>query len=341
MGSQARTKRRNPSQKGRIIQAVRPDAQSIVKSEPDTSLPEKMEELLIGGNLGAMSVDQRVVYYNKLCKSLGLNPLTRPFEYLMLNGKMVLYALRACTEQLRKIHGVSVTKETRKIEDEHCIVDVEVMDRTGRTDTGTGVVWIGNLKGDNYANALMKASTKAKRRATLSIVGLGFLDESELDTMRGAFKRVTPAGRIIEESENKYLDAYHEREQEELSRLTPAQQEVLKAKMESAGAEPRKAVQGTGGKPEATVPASGSTSGNDAEVEIPPAPITLGIRFYQASGTYQILGVAALADGPIKKRALKHLNKTSRTIVCKDAIELDALKYDLEKLGVQFQYETK
>lgn len=36
------------------------------------------------------------------------------------------------------------------------------------------------------ANALMKAETKAKRRVTLSICGLGLLDESEIDTMKGA-----------------------------------------------------------------------------------------------------------------------------------------------------------
>jgi hypothetical protein len=33
-------------------------------------------------------------YYFSVCKSLGLNPLTRPFEYLTLNGKKVLYARR-------------------------------------------------------------------------------------------------------------------------------------------------------------------------------------------------------------------------------------------------------
>ena len=33
------------------------------------------------------------------------------------------------------------------------------------------------------ANAIMKTETKAKRRATLSICGLGFLDESEIETI--------------------------------------------------------------------------------------------------------------------------------------------------------------
>ncbi|EOV0478051.1 hypothetical protein ACOIM4_001927, partial [Campylobacter coli] len=45
----------------------------------------------------------------------------------------------------------------------------------------TGALNIKNLGGDNLANAIMKAITKAKRRVTLSICGLGMLDESELD----------------------------------------------------------------------------------------------------------------------------------------------------------------
>jgi hypothetical protein len=36
------------------------------------------------------------------------------------------------------------------------------------------------------ANALMKAETKSKRRVTLSICGLGFLDETEADSIPGA-----------------------------------------------------------------------------------------------------------------------------------------------------------
>ena len=42
-----------------------------------------------------------------------------------------------------------------------------------------GVVSIAGLKGEALANAMMKAETKAKRRATLSICGLGWMDEVE------------------------------------------------------------------------------------------------------------------------------------------------------------------
>ena len=47
---------------------------------------------------------------------------------------------------------------------------------------------IAGLKGDALANGLMKAETKAKRRCTLSLCGLGMLDESEIETIPGAVR---------------------------------------------------------------------------------------------------------------------------------------------------------
>jgi hypothetical protein len=40
-----------------------------------------------------------------------------------------------------------------------------------------------NLKGEALANAIMKCETKAKRRVTLSICGLGLLDELDVETL--------------------------------------------------------------------------------------------------------------------------------------------------------------
>jgi hypothetical protein len=144
---------------------------------------DAIEQALIKGNIGELNQQQRLSYYQQLCSSLGLNPLTSPFEYLTLNGKVRLYAKKDATDQLRKIHGVSVVSmETQKVEDVHIVV-VRVRDKEGREDIGTGAVPFGNLKGEALANALMKGETKAKRRATLSICGLGFLDETEIETV--------------------------------------------------------------------------------------------------------------------------------------------------------------
>lgn len=142
-----------------------------------------VEQVLLGGDLSRLQPNQRVSYYNRVCESLGLNPLTKPFAYITLNGKLQLYALKDATEQLRKLHGVSITEVTSSQVGDVFVVTAKAQDKSGRTDAATGAVATGNLKGEALANALMKAETKAKRRATLSICGLGMLDETEADSI--------------------------------------------------------------------------------------------------------------------------------------------------------------
>jgi hypothetical protein len=145
--------------------------------------PEVMEKVVIGGDLSELNAAQRAEYYTAVCRSLGLNPLTKPFEFLTLNGKLRLYALRDCADQLRRLHGISIYITNRERMGDIYIVTARAKDRTGREDESTGAVPLGNLKGDALANALMKAETKSKRRVTLSIAGLGWLDETELETI--------------------------------------------------------------------------------------------------------------------------------------------------------------
>ena len=144
-----------------------------------------LEQVLIGGDLSKLAVDQRVSYYNAVCASVGLNPLTRPLEYITLNGKLTLYARKDATDQLRKLNGVSIEKPDITFEDDWIIVTVAAHDGNGRTDSDVGVVSRKDMRGD-FGNALMKAVTKAKRRVTLSICGLGMLDETEVETIPDA-----------------------------------------------------------------------------------------------------------------------------------------------------------
>lgn len=159
----------------------------VVPSAPVMSA-QTMESLLIGGDLSKLTAEARVSYYRTVCDSLGLNPLTKPFEYINLNGKLQLYAKKDCTDQLRAKHGVSVYKmEDQEIEGIY-IVTAYAQLPGGRQDCDKGAVNIASLKGESRANAIMKAGTKAKRRVTLSICGLGFLDEIETDATPGAYR---------------------------------------------------------------------------------------------------------------------------------------------------------
>lgn len=146
-------------------------------------LPEDIERVMVGGDLKALDPGQRVEYVRAVCRSLGLNHLTRPFEYVLLQGRLTLYARKDATDQLRRIYGVSVTKVEEEWRGDLLIVRTYVEDRTGRKDQGRAAVVVGSLKGEALCNALMKAETKSKRRATLSLCGLGFLDETEVDSV--------------------------------------------------------------------------------------------------------------------------------------------------------------
>jgi hypothetical protein len=155
--------------------------------QPKVEIDESIvSSIVLNGDVSKLSPVDKAKYNIKLCESLGLNPYTQPFQILKLQGKEVLYATKAATEQLRKAQGVSVVSLERKTESDICIVTAIVRDAHGRTDAATGAVNVKGLYGDALANAIMKAETKAKRRATLSICGLGFLDESEIETIPGA-----------------------------------------------------------------------------------------------------------------------------------------------------------
>lgn len=146
-----------------------------------------VEQVVMQGDLSKLDPQQRVLYYQKVCESMGLNPFTRPFDYITLNGKLTLYAKKDATEQLRMLKNISLSLESKMVDDLY-IVKATARTVDGRTDEATGAVTISGLKGDAKANAIMKAETKAKRRVTLSISGMGWTDESEIDSIPGAKK---------------------------------------------------------------------------------------------------------------------------------------------------------
>jgi hypothetical protein len=141
----------------------------------------KTDAVLIQGDLSTLSEDQRSAYYLRVCDSLGLNPHTQPFEFIPLGGKLKLYATRACSDQLRKLHGVSIQILSRELVEDIYTVTARAEDMTGRNDESCGVVSLKGLQGEARSNKIMCAETKAKRRVTLSICGLGWLDETEVE----------------------------------------------------------------------------------------------------------------------------------------------------------------
>jgi len=165
-------------------------AMTEAKVHPITKARENkadiIERVLAVGDLKQLTPEERNEYYLACCRSLGLNPLTRPFEYIVLQGKTILYARRDCADQIRRLRGVSINSLDKQVVQDVYVVTVEASDMNGRKDQATGAVNIANLKGESLANAMMKAETKAKRRVTLSLCGLGLIDETEVEDIQRA-----------------------------------------------------------------------------------------------------------------------------------------------------------
>lgn len=144
-----------------------------------------LAKTVLDNDLSKLTPRERTEYYFAVCNSLHLNPLTRPFELIRLNGKLTLYARKDATDQLRALHRISLDAPVTQVIGDAFVVTVTAKAPDGRTDADMASVSIKNLQGDALCNAMMKCVTKAKRRVTLSICGLGgFLDETEARTVK-------------------------------------------------------------------------------------------------------------------------------------------------------------
>jgi hypothetical protein len=147
---------------------------------------ERWELALVEGNLDQLTPAERLELVRRVCAATGLTMETQPFQYIRLSGKLTLYAKRDATDQLRRVHKVSITIVGRETIGDVYVVTARATTSDGRTDESTGAVSIKGLQGEALANAFLKAETKSKRRVTLSICGLGFLDETEVQSIPGA-----------------------------------------------------------------------------------------------------------------------------------------------------------
>lgn len=204
----------------KIVRRAEPK-QEIVRrpiSLPIAPLPESIQsKLVLGGDLSVLNPDERVQYVVALDRRLGLDPATQPLKLIELDGKLVVYADRSCCQQLNRLHRISHQILARKTEDGLHKVECKATSHDGRSTVNVGIVpvlepdrikvwnpqaraktWASNpragqaLKGEALAVAQMKAETKAKRRSTLDLVGLGLLDETEIDAVRSIEAQAHP-----------------------------------------------------------------------------------------------------------------------------------------------------
>ena len=176
----------------------------IVTQDAGRIEPGRIEGFLAGGDLARLTEEERIEVYHRTCAALGLNPATRPLEYLRLQGRLTLYVRKEATDQLRRLHGVSIRIVEMVQDGDLWMVRAEAQLGT-RTDEEVGIVVTKGLSGEALAIARMKAMTKAKRRVTLSIVGLGFHDVDDRDDGEGVVETPmitaveAPAAQVVEQ----------------------------------------------------------------------------------------------------------------------------------------------
>ena len=145
--------------------------------------PKIQDSIVLRGDLSGLNEGQKRDYYLYRCRQVGLDPAAKPFDLLTLNGKQILYANAGATQQLCAIHKLSTQITHRERIDGIYVVSVRCTGADGRVSENQGAVDVSNLTGERLANALLKATTKAIRRAVLSHAGLGMLDETEVEAI--------------------------------------------------------------------------------------------------------------------------------------------------------------
>jgi hypothetical protein len=159
---------------------VKTETTSIIHQEVSDEL---LSKIVMSGNLAMLSGPDRLIYYYTYCRQLGLNPLSRPFDYIEEGEgdkkKGTLFPNSQAASQLREKRNVStrILREEFVLDGEVYSVCVEAR-RGDRTEEATGKVGIKTdrygkpLSGEAKAKLMKKAETQARRRATLAIVGL-------------------------------------------------------------------------------------------------------------------------------------------------------------------------
>ena len=161
------------------------DRQLANRNTPQAAI----ERVILNRDLRSLTEIERVQYNFALCRSLGLNPLTNPIDYLTNDGKMTPYVNAVGVAQIRSIHGISTKITARQMDKEFYFVTAEAVDSKGRKEESTAIVAMCDrygkaLLGQRKADRMMATETKAKRRATLALVGIPWDDGGNIKSSR-------------------------------------------------------------------------------------------------------------------------------------------------------------
>lgn len=172
--------------------------QGLMKQEEKTALTAR---IALSGDLYGLKEGDIWEYYQTYCNYLGLDPVTRPFDILaqkikdkdeqgreIWRERKTLYPNSSCSAQLASKHKISYGRPVYEYNEALKIVFCFVTLRfpNGREFTGESAVDKSGKSGSALENALKKAATQARRRATLQSCGIALPDESEVEDIPNA-----------------------------------------------------------------------------------------------------------------------------------------------------------
>ena len=161
------------------VREVNGDFQKLMQQ--DVVLDTKIQEVLArdSGRCDGLSDEQKAEYVNYLCSKVGIDPTFRPIDIIATKNGLKPYLNKGAGEIIRDTRKISIDDMQIKEVNNMWVATCRVKSLDGRIDTDVGVCpKTGTQKSPMAPNdSLMKAVTKAKRRATLSMCGLGAIIE--------------------------------------------------------------------------------------------------------------------------------------------------------------------
>lgn len=173
----------------------KPSTELVTTTQPEDSASVllKAADLMVSGNLSKMTLVEKAQFLAQLAKAenipafpppyaIGLDPQTKKEKIISTKNR---------AESLRKRDSISTEilykgpMRNGTPDGDLTFYEVEIKGSTpdGRSAMDLGVVFLGNLQGQERANKIMAAVTKAQNRVTNSLSGSGMLDETEARDM--------------------------------------------------------------------------------------------------------------------------------------------------------------
>lgn len=174
-----------------IQEAAMSETRELYRANQGVS-PETLSKIILKGDWKDLTPAQRVEGYIALCRALGLNPLTKPFDLLEMRDRTTLYLNSAGGAQLGAIHKASYTitrVETERLADTAMLVRAYVKVRLpdGRENEDVGIKACNPKDVNDYIRAYKSAITNARLRAIKGLIGLNVPvegDEEEIPEAR-------------------------------------------------------------------------------------------------------------------------------------------------------------